>query len=68
MQIIDLVTKYARNYRTSFTTKFFAYRHNRMYAVVIACDCREVQRVLTNDIDITDSFVKIIQESIPFQF
>ena len=68
MQIIDLVAKYTRRYRTSFTTKFFAYRHNRMYAVVIACDCREVQRVLTNDIDITDSFVKIIQESIPFQF
>ena len=42
MQIIDLVTKYARNYRTSFTTKFFAYRHNRMYAVVIACVRREV--------------------------
>ena len=42
MQIIDLVTKYARRYRTSFTTKFFAYRHNRMYAVVIACVRREV--------------------------
>ena len=30
MQIIDLVTKYAMNYRASFTTKFFAYRHNKI--------------------------------------
>ena len=42
MQIIDLVTKYARNYRASFTAKFFAYRHNRMYSMVIACVRREV--------------------------
>ena len=42
MQIIDLVAKYTRHYRTSFTTKFFAYRHNRMYTVVIAYVRREV--------------------------